>query len=159
MIAIYPGSFDPITYGHIDIIERSAKMVDKLIILIMHNEGKVSGLFDIDERIDMIKQAVSHIPNVSVEAGTGLTVEYARKVGASLMIRGIRAVSDYEYEMQLATANMMLAPEIETIFLLTKPEYSFLSSSTAKEVAKNNGDLTHFTNEYVAGKLKEKYSK
>ena len=158
MIAIYPGSFDPITYGHMDIIERAAALVDKLIIVIMANDEK-SGTFSFAERKEMIEQAVTHLDNVSVVIGEGLTAEFAGKVGAGVIIRGIRAVSDYEYEMQLATANMTIAPEVETVFILAKPQYSFLSSSTAKTIAANNGPLESFVDDYVAARLREKYSK
>ena len=156
MIAIYPGSFDPITYGHIDIIERAASLVDKLIIVIMANDEK-SGTFNFAERKDMIEHTTSHLPNVSVVVGEGLTAQFAQKLGAKVMIRGIRAVSDYEYEMQLATANMTIAPDVETIFILAKPQYSFLSSSTAKTIARNKGKLDSFVDDYVAEKLMEKY--
>ncbi|MBO4218751.1 MAG: pantetheine-phosphate adenylyltransferase [Erysipelotrichaceae bacterium] len=158
MIAIYPGSFDPITYGHMDIIERAAALVDKLIIVIMANDEK-SGTFSFAERKEMIEQAVTHLDNVSVVIGEGLTAEFAGKVGAGVIIRGIRAVSDYEYEMQLATANMTIAPEVETVFILAKPQYSFLSSSTAKTIAANNGPLESFVDDYVAARLREKYRK
>ena len=156
MTGIYPGSFDPITYGHMDIISRAAGLVDELIILIMENDQK-SGLFSVDERLDMVNQAVKGLTNVRVMKGSGLTVDLARKLGAKIMFRGIRAVSDYEYEMQLATANMTLAPEVETIFILAKPENSFLSSSTAKTIARHDGDLKSFVDDYVAEKLREKY--
>ena len=156
MLAIYPGSFDPITYGHLDIIERAAHLVDKLLIVIMMNDEK-QGTFTFEERRDMVVQATRHLKNVEVIIGEGLTAEFAQKKGAGIIIRGIRAVSDYEYEMQLATANMTIAPEVETIFILAKPQYSFLSSSTAKTIAKNHGDLKAFVDDYVASKLEEKY--
>jgi len=158
MIAVYPGSFDPITYGHIDIIERASNLYDELIILIMKNDEK-SGTFTMDERKEMIQQTTCHLKNVRVEVGEGLTVDAADKLGASVLIRGIRAVSDYEYEMQLATANMTLKPTIETVFLLAKPEYSFLSSSTSKTIAKNNGDLSFFVPDCVEVQLKKKFNK
>lgn len=158
MIAVYPGSFDPITYGHIDIIERAGKLYDELIILIMTNDEK-SGTFSLEERKDMIEKCVGHLPNVKVAIGTGLTVDAAEKLNGKVLIRGIRAVSDYEYEMQLATANMILKPDIETVFLLAKPENSFLSSSTSKTIAKNKGDLSCFVPSYVQEKLEEKFAK
>lgn len=156
MKAIYPGSFDPITYGHIDIIERASKIFDELVIVIMHNDEK-KGFFSMEERIDMVRKCIENYDNVTVEIGYGLTVDYAKKIGATVLVRGIRAVSDYEYEMQLATANMTLAEDVHTIFLLSKPEYSFLSSSTAKSIAKNKGDLKAFVPDCVADKLKEKF--
>ncbi|MBQ6654202.1 MAG: pantetheine-phosphate adenylyltransferase [Erysipelotrichaceae bacterium] len=156
MIAIYPGSFDPITYGHLDIIERAASLMEKLVIVIMANDEK-SGTFTFVERKEMIEHSVAHLKNVSVVIGEGLTAEFARKVGANVIVRGIRAVSDYEYEMQLATANMTISPDVETVFILAKPQYSFLSSSTAKTIAANDGPLESFVDDYVAEKLREKY--
>lgn len=156
MIALYPGSFDPITYGHLDIILRAAKLFDKVIVLIMLNEQK-NGTFSYQERKKMIEQCTSSLGNVEVHVGSGLTVDYALKVKADVLIRGVRAVSDYEYEMQLATTNMALNSEIETLFLMAKPEYSFLSSSTAKTIAKNGGDLSYFVPANVAEKLYKKY--
>ncbi|MCR5066927.1 MAG: pantetheine-phosphate adenylyltransferase [Erysipelotrichaceae bacterium] len=156
MIAIYPGSFDPITYGHLDIIERAASLMEKLIIVIMANDEK-SGTFSFAERKEMIEHSVAHLKNVSVVIGEGLTAEFARKVNAGVIVRGIRAVSDYEYEMQLATANMTISPDVETVFILAKPQYSFLSSSTAKTIAANHGPLESFVDDYVAEKLREKY--
>lgn len=158
MKAIYPGSFDPITYGHLDIIERASLLYEELVIVIMNNDEKKC-FFSVEERVDMIKQTTKHLKNVSVEIGEGLTVNYARSIGANVLIRGIRAVSDYEYELQLASANMQLASDIETIFLLAKPEYSFLSSSTAKTIAKNSGDLTKFVPDIVVKKLAQAYKK
>lgn len=156
MIACYPGSFDPITYGHLDIIERAAKLYDQLIVVIMVNDGK-NGTFSMEERKEMMEHEVAHLPNVSVVIGNGLTVEFANKIGAKVIIRGIRAVSDYEYEVQLATANMIYEEEIETVFLLAKPKYSFLSSSIAKTIAVNKGNLENFVSDYVAEKLKQKF--
>lgn len=154
--AIYPGSFDPITYGHLDIIRRASEVFDEVIVLIMNNDEK-KGTFDMQERLDMVENVIGDFDNVSVKIGDGLTVEMARKLGANILIRGIRAVTDYEYEMQLATANMILADEVHTVFLVAKPEYSFLSSSTAKSIAKCHGDIRAFVPEYVEEKLKEKY--
>jgi len=153
--AIYPGTFDPITYGHLDIIERASKLYDEVSIVIMKNEGKKC-LFSEEERKEMIENLVSNLENVNVTIGEGLTVDYAHRNNANVLIRGIRAVSDYEYELQLATANMALASDIETVFLLAKPEYSFLSSSTSKIIAKNGGDLSKFVPNEIAKKLYEK---
>ncbi len=158
MIALYPGSFDPVTYGHLDIIERASQMFDQLIIVIMVNDEKKT-TFTMEERKEMLQHCTSHLKNVKVEVGSGLTVDFAKKMNSQVLIRGVRAVSDYEYEMQLATANMTLEPTIETVFLLARPQYSFLSSSTAKTIAENDGDLHCFVPDYVAGKLKEKYQK
>lgn len=156
MKAVYPGSFDPVTYGHLDIIERASKLYDELVILIMPNDAK-KGLFDYQERKELIEVCIKDLKNVSVQIGEGLTVDCAQKINANVIVRGIRAVSDYEYEMQLATANMTLNPNIETIFLLAHPLHSFLSSSTAKTVAANNGDLTKMVPEIVAKSLAKKF--
>ena len=156
MIALYPGSFDPVTYGHLDIIERASQLFDKLIIVIMENDEKKPA-FSSSHRKELLEKCISHLPNVSVKVGSGLTVDFAREHNCQVLIRGVRAVSDYEYEMQLATANMTLQPDIETIFLLARPQYSFLSSSTAKTIAKNGGDLSKFVPEIVAEKLTEIY--
>ena len=156
MKAIYPGSFDPITYGHFDIIDRASKIFDELVIAIMANSEK-SGMFTFEERKKMCEEVVKDYPNVSVVVGHGMTVDFAREVGANVLIRGIRAVSDYEYEMQLATANMLIAEDIHTVFLMARPEFSFLSSSTAKEIAKYHGPLEAFVPPIVQEKMEEKY--
>lgn len=153
---VYPGTFDPITIGHLDIIERAAKLCDELIIAIMHNPAKKTS-FTIDERIEMIEKAVSHVKNVKVLAGEGLTVELAEKLGARALVRGIRAVMDYEYELRTATANLNLNPEIETIFLVSRPEYSFISSSVIKEIAMNHGRISDLVTPEVEQILKAHY--
>ena len=155
--ALYPGSFDPVTFGHIDIINRASRLVDHLEVVIMVNPNKGASTFSEDERIEMLNLATKHLKNITISAQTGLTVDYAKKVGASVLIRGIRAVMDYEYELQQATANMVLAPEIDTVFLLTKPEYSFLSSSVVKSIALNHGDLSLFVPKEIEDKILEKY--
>ena len=157
MIAVYPGSFDPITYGHLDIIERASKLYDEVIVLLMVNDEK-KGTFTMEERKEMIDGATKHLENVRCEIGSGLTVDCCHRLNGNVLIRGVRAVSDYEYEMQLATANMALAKDIETVFLLARPKYSFLSSSVAKTIAANNGDLSFFVPPYVAEKMLEKFS-
>ena len=149
--AIYPGTFDPITLGHLDIIRRASTLVDQLEVVIMRNPNKSNSDFSVEERLEMISSVIQEFNNVTVSAQTGLTVEYAKVSGASILIRGIRAVMDYEYELQQATANMVLAPNIETVFLLTRPQYSFLSSSVVKQIAQNKGDLAPF----VPAKVKE----
>lgn len=144
MKACYPGTFDPITLGHLDIIERAALIFDELDVLLMVNPRKKC-LFDAEERKKMIEESLAGRPacaNVKVIIGEGLTVGFARKTGSKAIVRGIRAVTDYEYELQQATANLMLDPEIETMFLIAKPEYSFLSSSVVKEIALNDGDIS-----------------
>lgn len=149
--AIYPGTFDPITLGHLDIIKRASTLVDQLEVVIMRNPNKSNSDFSVEERLEMISSVIQEFSNVTVSAQTGLTVDYAKVSGANILIRGIRAVMDYEYELQQATANMVLAPNIETVFLLTRPQYSFLSSSVVKQIAQNKGDLTPF----VPAKIKE----
>ena len=160
MKACYPGTFDPITNGHLDIIERASRLFDEVVVLIMVNPRKTC-LFNSEERKQMVIDSLKSIgnpQNVTVMIGSGLTVEFARKIGASVIIRGIRAVSDYEYELGQATANMMLAHEIEAAFLIAKPQYSFLSSSVCKEIALNGGDLLNLVPPQVEGPLKEKMS-
>ena len=158
MKAIYPGSFDPITYGHVDIIRRAAQMFDEVIVVVLINDAK-KPLFTTEERVTMLEETIGSIPNVKVKSSSGLTVEFARQENAKVIIRGIRAVMDYEYELQQSTINMMLADEIETVFLLARPEYSFLSSSAAKTVASYNGDLTHFVPSNIGKRLEEKLNK
>ncbi|MBR3356942.1 MAG: pantetheine-phosphate adenylyltransferase [Solobacterium sp.] len=142
MKACYPGTFDPITNGHLDIIVRAARMYEELIVLIMANPRKKC-LFSAEERKEFIERSLAGtgVDNVRVEIGSGLTVHYARHLGCKAMIRGIRAVSDYEFELQNATANLALDPGIETIFLIAKPEMTFLSSSVVKEIAMNGGEI------------------
>lgn len=151
--AMYPGSFDPITFGHLDIITRASKVFDELVIVIMQNPHKVN-TFSVEERVKMLNKVTTDLKNVSIQVGDGLTVDFASKIGASVLIRGIRAVMDYEYELQQATANMILSSQIETIFLVSRPKYSFLSSSVAKEVGVNHGDLSAFIPEVIMAEVK-----
>ncbi|NCB33484.1 MAG: pantetheine-phosphate adenylyltransferase [Erysipelotrichia bacterium] len=144
MKACYPGTFDPITRGHINIIERASRMFEEVDVLIMVNPRKQC-TFSEEERKDMIEQSIQNLTTkdrIRIMIGSGLTVDYADKIGAGAMIRGIRAISDYEYELQQATANLMLNDRIETLFFIARPEYSFLSSSVVKEIASNGGDVT-----------------
>ena len=142
-LAIYPGSFDPITKGHIDVLKKAVKIFDKVIIAVSINPAK-NAMFSIEERIDMIKQSIEEMKNVEVDSFNGLTAEYARKKGAKAIIRGLRAVSDFEYEMQMAQMNNSLYDEIETVFLVPKSKYNFISSSIVKEVSKLGGDIDKF---------------
>lgn len=158
MKAIYPGSFDPLTYGHVDIMKRAATMFDEVIVVIMTNDAK-KPLFSIEERLQMLEETVKDIPGVKVATSKGLTVDFAHQHNASVIIRGIRAVMDYEYELQQSTINMMLADDIETVFLLAKPTYSFLSSSAAKTVASYGGDLSCFVPDNIAKCLQKKLQK
>lgn len=141
--AIYPGSFDPITKGHLDIIERASKCYDQLYVAVMKNPNK-NYTFNEDERVKLISKCVKNIKNVKVVVGNGLTVDFAKKLGCKTIIRGIRAVSDYEAELALATSNMMLNNKIETVLMVSSPELSFLSSSIAKEITINGGDIDKF---------------
>lgn len=157
-IGIYPGSFDPITYGHIDIIERAALITDKLIVSVLNNPDK-NPLFTVEERVEMIKEAVKGKANIEVESFEGLTVDYCQMKNASFMIRGLRAVTDFEYELQLAETNRVLCDKVDTVFLLTNLNYAYLSSSAVKQVLKYGGDISKFVPKYVEDRLREKYSK
>ena len=154
-VGIYPGSFDPITLGHIDIIERSIRIFDKLIVAVLKNSEKKS-LFTVDERIEMILDAVKKFDTVEVIHFDGLTIDFAKRNNANCIVRGLRAVTDFEYELQLAQINKQLDEKIETIFLTTNIRYSYLSSSVVKEIATYNGDISKFVTPYVEKKLKEK---
>lgn len=156
MKACYPGTFDPITLGHLDIIERAAAVFDEVDVLLMVNPRKKC-IFDAEERKRMIEESLkgsAYANKIRVVIGEGLTVDFAKKIGAKAIVRGIRAVTDYEYELQQATANLMLAPDVETMFLIAKPEYSFLSSSVVKEIALNDGDISHMVPHAVAEQVK-----
>ena len=142
-IAIYPGSFDPITKGHLDILKNASEIFDKVIIAVAHN-GEKKGFLTVEERVMLIKQSITDFNNVEVDAFEGLTIEYAKKHGAEVLIRGLRAVSDFEYEMQLSQTNSALCSDIKTVFLTTKPKYNFISSSTIKEIWNNDGDISKF---------------
>ena len=147
-IAIYPGSFDPITYGHLDILKNAAGIFDKVIIAVAHNDAK-SGFLSVEERVELIKKSITDIENAEVDSFDGLTIEYAKKRGANVLIRGLRAVSDFEFEMQLSQTNSALCDDIKTVFLTTKPKYNFISSSTIKEIYTNGGDISKFVPEAV----------
>ncbi|HHH5782365.1 TPA: pantetheine-phosphate adenylyltransferase [Listeria monocytogenes] len=155
-IAVIPGTFDPITNGHLDIIERAAKIFDVLYVSVLNNSSK-KPLFTIEERMEMIRQVTAHLPNVQVESASGLTVDYAATRGATAIVRGLRAVSDFEYEMQIASMNRMLNAEIETFFVMTNTKYSFLSSSMVKEVAQYQGDISELVPEIVNEQVQAKF--
>ncbi len=155
-IAIYPGSFDPITKGHLDILKTAAGIFDKVIIAVARNSEK-HGFLPVDVRVELIRQSVKDLPNVEVDFFEGLTINYARQKSATVLIRGLRAVSDFEYEMQLSQANSALADEVKTVFLTTKPKYNFISSSTIKEIFLNSGDISKFVPEPVNDYLKNNY--
>lgn len=154
VIGLYPGSFDPITNGHLDLIERGSRLVDKLIVAILRNEEK-RVLFSIDERIAMLEEVVSHFHNVEVASFNGLLVDYAAQSKARLIIRGIRAVSDYEYELQMALMNRRLRPEIETVFLMAGEAYSFISSRLVKEIISLGGNISGLVPPTVEGRLRQ----
>ena len=157
-IAIYPGSFDPITKGHLDILCTASGMFDKVIIAVAKNSEK-HGFLSVETRVKLIKDSVKEIQNVEVDSFDGLTINYAHKKGATILIRGLRAVSDFEYEMQLSQANSALAPDVKTVFLTTKPKYNFISSSTIKEIYLNDGDISKFVPEAVFNYLTREYKK
>ncbi len=158
IIGIYPGSFDPVTFGHLDIIERASKMVDKLIVGVLQNSAKTP-LFSMSERVKMIEDLTKNYGNVEVKSFGGLTVNFARECNATVIVRGLRAVTDFEYELQLAQTNKVIAPDIDTIFLTTNLKFSYLSSSTVKEIASFDGDIHEFVPAEVEMKMKEKYKK
>ena len=141
--AVYPGSFDPATYGHLDIIRRASVSFDQVIVGVLHNSTK-SPLFSVEERVNILEKATCDMPNVVVKAFDGLSVNFARENNAKVIVRGLRAVTDFEYELQMAQTNRVLAPDVDTVFLTTSLEYAYLSSTIMKEVAKFNGDLSEF---------------
>ena len=156
-VGVYPGSFDPVTLGHLDIIKRSSKIVDRLIIGVLNNSAK-KPVFTAEERVHMLELVIKDIPNAAVETFDGLTVEFAKSLGATVMFRGLRAVTDSEYEIQIAQTNHALNPDIDTVFLTTSVKYSYLSSSIVKEVASYEGDISKFVPgeilPFVTGKIK-----
>jgi pantetheine-phosphate adenylyltransferase len=154
-IAIYPGSFDPLTNGHLDVIQRAAKLFDRVIVAVAKNDSK-NPLFTLDERRALVKKAVSHLPNVVADAFDGLLVEYAAARKAGTIVRGLRAVSDFEFEFQLALMNRKLDGNIETIFMMPKDTYTFLSSRIVKEIARLGGDVTAFVPAHVQSALRRK---
>ena len=157
MKILYPGTFDPLTYGHIDLIQRAQKLFGNLVVAVLENTNKTP-TFDIEKRILQIKTSLSHLSNVEVISYSGLTVDCAKDLNANLILRGLRAMSDFEYELQIAHTNKSLNTEIETIFLSTNTNYSFLSSSLVKEVAKFGGEISHMVPLSVEKDLKEYFS-
>jgi pantetheine-phosphate adenylyltransferase len=154
-VALYPGSFDPLTNGHLDVLFRARRLADKVIIAILENDAK-KPLFSVEERIEMIGEIVGQDPAVSVRSFSGLLVDFAAQSGATLLVRGLRAISDYEYELQMALMNRRLAPEIETVFLMAKEEYSYVSSRLVKEVARLGADVSGLVPEPVRRRLAAK---
>lgn len=154
--AVYPGSFDPVTYGHLDIIRRAAKVMDELVIAVLVNNDK-KPVFTMEERMSMLKETTRDLPNVTVQSFSGLTVDFARQNGAKVLIRGLRAVTDFESEMQIAQTNHSIEPEIETIFFTTSLEYSFLSSTIVKEVAYYGSDVSKLVPPVVIEAMRRKF--
>ena len=157
-IGVYAGSFDPVTKGHLDIIKRASNIVDELVVGILVNANKIS-LFEKEEKLDFLRETTKNIDNIKIEYFDGLLVDFAKKKNSNILIRGLRAVTDFEYELQLSQTNKILCSEIETIFLTTNIQYSYLSSSIVKDVAKHGGDISGFVEPYVEKKLKEKIKK
>ncbi|GGI14462.1 pantetheine-phosphate adenylyltransferase [Gottfriedia solisilvae] len=157
-IAVCPGSFDPITLGHLDIIKRGARVFDEVIVVVLNNSAKNS-LFSLDERTTLISEATKSITNVTVDSFSGLLMDYAKSINASAILRGLRAVSDFEYEMQITAMNKKLVDEIDTFFVMTNNQYSFLSSSIVKEVAKYGGNVKDLVPECVNIALENKFKK
>ena len=155
-IAVYPGSFDPVTFGHLDIIKRASEMADELIVAVLVNKAKTP-LFSADERVKMLRTVTKDIGNVRVESFSGLSVDFARKEGAEFLVRGLRAITDFEYELQMAQTNRIMAPDVDTIFLTTNLKFAYLSSTTVREVASYGGDISRFVPPEVAKAVEEKF--
>ena len=155
-IAVVPGSFDPVTFGHLDIIKRGASVFDEIHVVVLNNSSK-KPLFTEEERMALISEVTSTLPNVHVDSFSGLLVDYANKVNAHAIVRGLRAVSDFEYEMQITSMNRVLDEKIETFFIMTNNQYSFLSSSIVKEVAKYGGNISELVPKQVEAALKMKF--
>ena len=158
LTGIYPGSFDPVTYGHLDIIKRSAEMVDELVVGVLNNKAKTP-LFSVEERVKMLKEVTKELPGVKIVPFEGLLIDFAKEMSAKMVVRGLRAVTDFEYELQMAQTNHKLAEDIETVFLTTSLEYSYLSSTIVKEVAAFGGDISQFVPEHVEERIKSKITK
>lgn len=153
-IALYPGSFDPITNGHLDVLERASAMFDEVVIAVLKHPEKKSFL-SVEQRVALIKDATKNMKNVSVDSFDGLTVEYARQIGAKFLIRGLRTITDFEYEVQLCQTNQVIAPDIDTVFLPTKPQHNFISSSIVRELSKHKTDISKFVPKNVVEYLQD----
>jgi len=156
-IAVYPGTFDPITNGHTDLVSRAARVFEKIVIAVAENPQK-KPLFSLEERIELAEHEVNSLGNVEVVGFSNLLVEFVQQIGASVIIRGLRAVSDFEYEFQLASMNRHIAPDVETLFLTPDEDYSFISSSLVKEVARLNGDVSEFVCQEVQAAMQKRFS-
>ena len=155
-IAVYPGSFDPVTNGHLDIIKRASKIYDKVIVGVLNNAGK-KPLFTAEERVDMLRDVTDHIENVEVDSFSGLLVDFAKSKGATVIVKGLRTVADFEYEFQMALLNTALNPEYETVFMMTDSKYSYISSSMVKELAGFKGNLTGLVPNEITERIEQKY--
>ncbi|MFC7372054.1 pantetheine-phosphate adenylyltransferase [Fictibacillus iocasae] len=155
--AVCPGSFDPVTLGHLDIIKRGAKVFDEVIVVVANNQSK-NPLFTVEERIALLKEVTKDIPNVKVDSFNGLLIDYVQRIGANVVLRGLRAVSDFEYEMKIASINKKLDDQVETFFMMTSNQYSFLSSSIVKEAAKYHASVSDLVPVAVEEALKQKFS-
>jgi pantetheine-phosphate adenylyltransferase len=155
-IAVVPGSYDPVTLGHVDVISRAAEMFDEVVVAVVNaSVRKDRSVFSADERVAFIERATAHLPNVSVETFSTLVVDYARERGAKAIVKGLRAISDFEYELEMNQLNRKLAPDVESVYLMASPQYSFLSSSGVKEIATFGGDISDLVPEEVAQRLQE----
>lgn len=154
-VAVYPGSFDPVTYGHLDIIQRAARQYDRLIVAVLNNTSK-NPMFSVEERKELLQQVVKDFPNVEIESFRDLLVRFVRLQNANVIVRGIRSVTDFEYELQMASTNQMLDEGIDTVFMMTHPKYSYLSSSMVKEIARFQGDVSKMVPPEVELRLREK---
>ena len=156
--AVYPGSFDPVTYWHLDIIRRSRSLADELIVGVLNNKAKTP-LFSVEERVKMLEEMTKNMPGVKIVPFEGLLIDFAKEMSAGIVVRGLRAVTDFEYELQMAQTNNKLSPELETVFLTTSLEYSYLSSTIVKEVAAFGGDISQFVPETIERRIQEKIMK
>lgn len=153
--AVYPGTFDPVTFGHMDVVRRAAELFDEVIIGVLNNSAKTP-LFSVEERVKMLEEVTKDLPNVEVKSFGGMTVDFARECGANALVRGLRAITDFEYELQIAQLNRVMDPDIDTVFLTTNLKYAYLSSSSVKEVAAYGGDISHFVTPYVENEVHNK---
>ena len=155
-IAICPGSFDPITLGHLNIIRRASQIFDRVVVCVMFNSTKTSPMFSVEERVDMVRRAVAKYPNVTVDSSDGLLAEYARQFDGAVVVKGLRAASDFEYEFQMNLINKKINPEMETMFLTSSEKYTFLSSSIVREMARYDADLTGLVPDEIIDEIREK---
>lgn len=156
--AVYPGSFDPVTLGHLDVMKRSAQLVDELIVAVLQNNKK-NPLFSVEERVKILREVTKDISNIRIESFDGLSIDFVKKCQAQFLVRGLRAITDFEYELQMAQTNRIMDPDIDTIFLTTSLEYAYLSSSTVKEVAYYGGNISKFVPEIVVREMEKKIRK